>query len=213
MYKSLKLIVFVALLPLVVAAQEQPKATIFGGYSYLRNGGNNAISSNTLGGSNSLNGWEGQGTYNFTPYLGITADVNGMYRTVASFALLPGLSASANQRLYSFLFGPTVTASFGRIAVFGHALFGEAHSSLGAGLSLPIIGGLSQGLTGANAFAMALGGGLDIPVSRHFAIRAAQVDFLRTQFSSVDAFSTGLSSSSNGGQNSFRYSGGVVFRF
>jgi hypothetical protein len=56
MYKSLKLIVFVALLPLVVAAQEQPKATIFGGYSYLRNGGNNAVSSNTLGGSNSLNG-------------------------------------------------------------------------------------------------------------------------------------------------------------
>jgi hypothetical protein len=213
MHKSIKLMTLILLLPLVVAAQEQPKVTIFGGYSYLRNGGNNLISNNTLGGSNSLNGWEGQGTYNFTPYLGITADVNGMYRTVASFSLLPGLSASANQRLYSFLLGPSVTANFGRLAIFGHALFGEAHSSLGAGLSLPIIGGLSQGLTGANAFAMAFGGGVDIPVSRHFAIRAAQLDFLRTQFSSLDAFSTGLSNSSNGGQNSFRYSGGVVFNF
>jgi hypothetical protein len=213
MYKSVKLMVLICLLRLVVAAQEQPKATIFGGYSYLRNGSNNTLSNNTLGGSNSLNGWEGQGTYNFTPYLGITADVNGMYRTVASFSLLPGLSASANQRLYSFLFGPTVTAGLGRVSVFGHALFGEAHSSLGAGITLPIIGGLSQGLTGANAFAMAFGGGVDIPLTRHFAIRPAQVDFLRTQFSSADAFSTGLSSSSNGGQNSFRYSAGVVFRF
>jgi hypothetical protein len=101
----------------------------------------------------------------------------------------------------------------GPVSVFGHALFGEAHSSLGAGVNLPIIGGLSQGLTSANAFAMAFGGGIDIPVSRHFAIRAAQVDFVRTQFSSLDALSTGLSSSTNGGQNSFRYSGGVVFRF
>jgi hypothetical protein len=211
MHKSL--LPFIVLFSIVAFAQEQPKATIFGGYSYVRNGGNDVISNNTLGGSTSLNGWEGQGTYNFTPYVGLTADINGMYRTVASFSLLPGLSASANQRLYSFLFGPTIRANFGRVAVFGHALFGEAHSSLGAGLSLPIIGGLSQSLTGANAFAMAFGGGVDIPVSRHFAIRAAQLDLLRTQFNSVDAFSTGLSSSSNGGQNSFRYSGGVVFNF
>jgi Outer membrane protein beta-barrel domain len=208
MHKLVALVCLCVFVPLRLAAQEQPKATVFGGYSYLRNG-----SSNNFGGSNSLNGWEGQATYNFTPYLGITADINGSYRTAASFALLPGVSASANQRLYSFLFGPTVTANMGPVSVFGHALFGEAHSSLGAGVNLPIIGGLSQGLTSANAFAMAFGGGIDIPVSRHFAIRAAQVDFVRTQFSSLDALSTGLSSSTNGGQNSFRYSGGVVFRF
>ncbi len=47
----------ILLLPAVVAAQEEaaPKATIFGGYSYLRNSGNS-----------SFNGWEGQGTFNFT---------------------------------------------------------------------------------------------------------------------------------------------------
>ena len=209
MHKFATLVSLIVLAPLALAAQEQPKATIFGGYSYLRNGNND----NTLGGSNSLNGWEGQATYNFTRYLGVTADINGNYRTVASFSFLPGVSASANQRLYNFLFGPTVTANMGPISVFGHALFGEAHSSLGAGVNLPIIGGLSQGLTSANAFAMAFGGGVDIPVSRHFAIRAAQLDFLRTQFSSLDALSMGLANSSNGGQNSFRYSGGVVFRF
>jgi len=213
MHKLTKLLALILLLPLAAVAQEQPKATIFGGYSYLRNGSDNFLNNSTVSGSNSLNGWEGQGTYNFTRYFGITADVNGIYRTVASFSLLPGVSASASQRLYSVLFGPTVMANFGRVTVFGHALFGEAYSSLGAGVSLPIIGGLSQDLTGANAFAMAFGGGVDIPVSRHFAIRAAQLDLLRTQFSSLDAFSTGLSNSSSGAQNSFRYSAGVVFNF
>jgi hypothetical protein len=80
-------------------------------------------------------------------------------------------------------------------------------------LTLPIIGGISTGLTSANAFAMAFGGGVDIGVSRHFAIRAIQADYLRTQFSATDAIITGLSSSLNGGQNSYRASAGIVFRF
>jgi hypothetical protein len=176
------------------------RVTLFGGYDYLRNN------------SNGFNGWQGQGTFNFTRHLGVTGDVSGDYRTPISFSVL-GVTASAHQRLYTYLFGPTVTTSFGRASIFGHALFGQAHSSLGAGITIPIIGGISTGLTSANAFAMAFGGGLDIGLSRHFAIRAAQVDYLRTQFSATDALTTGLSTSLNNSQNSFRYSGGIVFRF
>jgi hypothetical protein len=110
------------------------------------------------------------------------------------------------------LFGPTVTANLGRSAVFAHALFGEARSSLGAGVGIPIIGGISTGLTSANAFAMAFGGGIDIALTRHLAIRAVQVDYVRTQFSATDALTTGLSSSLGNRQNSFRYSTGIVFR-
>jgi hypothetical protein len=36
---------------------------------------------------------------------------------------------------------------------------------------------------------------------------------LYTRFNSVDALSTGLSSSTSGHQNSFRYSAGIVIRF
>jgi len=86
------------LLPLVLLAQEVPQREIFGGYSYLRNSGN------------SFNGWEGLGTLNFTRYLGVTADVSGHYRTAAAFSPVAGFSISSNQRLYNFLFGPTVTA-------------------------------------------------------------------------------------------------------
>ena len=193
----------------LLAQSSEPKAAVednsgrvnvFGGYNYFRNG------------SQGFNGWEGQGTFNFTRHLGVTADVAGNYRTLASISLL-GVGVSANQRFYTYLFGPTVSGNFGRASVFGHALFGEAHSSLGAGVTLPIIGGLSTGITSANAFAMAFGGGVDIGVSRHFAIRAIQADYLRTQFSGTDAITTGLSSSLNGSQNSYRASAGIVFRF
>jgi opacity protein-like surface antigen len=202
--KMRKLVVLAAavMLPLALMAQEAPKAEIFGGYSLLRNSGNN------------LNGWNAQGSANFTPHFGITADFSGNYHTVGSLSPFTGTFISANQRVYNYLLGPTVTARFDKISIFGHSLFGVAHSSLGAGVTLPIIGGVSTGLTSANAFAMALGGGVDIGVSRAFAIRAGQLDYLYTRFSPTDALSTGLLSNSlSGHQNSFRYSAGIVFRF
>jgi hypothetical protein len=176
------------------------RATIFGGYSYLRNA------------SNGFNGWEGQGTFNFTRNLGVTADVSGASVMPFGFSVL-GISAGTYQHLNNYLFGPTVTANLGRSSVFAHALFGEARSSLGAGVALPIIGGISTDITSAHAFAMAFGGGIDIGLTRHLAIRAVQVDYLRTQFNATDALTTGLSSSLGNRQNSFRYSTGLVFRF
>jgi hypothetical protein len=176
------------------------RATIFGGYSYLRNA------------SNGFNGWEGQGTFNFTRNLGVTADVSGASLTPFGFSVL-GVSAGTYQHLNNYLFGPTVTANLGRTSVFAHSLFGEARSSLGAGVTLPIIGGISTGIASAHAFAMAFGGGIDIGLTRHLAIRAVQVDYLRTQFNATDALTTGLSGTLGNRQNSLRYSTGIVFRF
>jgi opacity protein-like surface antigen len=198
---TLALLVCLVVPAIAMAQDETPKVTVFGGYSLLRNGGNNS------------NAWDGQGTFNLNRYLGLTADVSGNYRNIASFSPLPGISPAVNQHLYTFLFGPTITGNLGRASVFGHALFGAARASSSAGVSLPFIGGLSTGVNSATAFAMAFGGGLDINLSRHFAIRPAQVDLVRTQFSPTDALTTGLSSSTSGAQNFLRYSGGIVFRF
>ena len=200
--KRFALVLFVCLLlPAVLLAQDEtPRLTVFGGYSLQRNGGNNT------------NGWDGQGTFNFNRFLGVTADVSGNYRNIASLPL-PIVSAGVNRSLYTFLFGPTVTGNFGRASVFGHALFGAARASSSAGISLPFIGGVSTGVRSASAFAMAFGGGLDFNLGRHFAIRPVQLDLVRTQFSPTDALATGLSSSTNGTQNFLRYSGGIVFRF
>ncbi|HEV2117649.1 MAG TPA: hypothetical protein VGR48_16565 [Terriglobales bacterium] len=196
------LVVFVCLLlPGVLLAQDEtPRVTVFGGYSLQRNGGNNA------------NGWDGQGTFNFNRFLGVTADISGTYRNIASLPV-PIISAGVNQHLYTFLFGPMVTGNLGRASVFGHALFGEARAGSSAGVSLPFIGGVSTGVNSASAFAMAFGGGLDLNLGRHFALRPVQLDLVRTQFSPTDALTTGLSTSTSGVQNFLRYSGGIVFRF
>ena len=143
---------------------------------------------------------------------GVTADFSGNSKQLAGISGL-GFSAGTQQHMYNFLFGPTVTGYFGKSSVFGHALFGAAHSSLNAGVSVPILGGISAPLDSANAFAMAFGGGVDIGISRHFAIRAAQVDFIRTNFNSLDALTSGLTTSTSNNQNNFRYSGGVIWRF
>ncbi len=60
---------------------------------------------------------------------------------------------------------------------------------------------------------MAFGGGVDIGVTRHLAFRAVQVDYLRTRLNTLDALSSGLSTSSDNRQNTFRYSTGLVLRF
>jgi opacity protein-like surface antigen len=211
-------------LPLFSMAQETSRVpargNIFGGYSLLHT--SNSLGSGlgtdlggTLGssfGGNNFNGWDGQGTFNFARHFGVTADFSGNSKQLAGFSAL-GFSVGARQHMYNFLFGPTVSTSFGKSSIFGHALFGMAHSSLGAGVTVPILGGLSAPLNSANAFAMAFGGGVDIGITRNFAIRAAQVDLVRTNFNTLDALAAGLSTSTGNSQNSFRYSGGVVWRF
>jgi hypothetical protein len=206
-------------LPLLSFAQQETnqvatRGTLYAGYSLLH--ANNDLGS-SLGSSNfnlggNLNGWEGQGTFNFTRHFGVTADFSGNSKQLAGFSVL-GFSAGTQQHMYNFLFGPTVTGYFGKSSVFGHALFGAAHSSLNAGVSAPIMGGISAPIDSANAFAMAFGGGIDIGLTRHFAIRAAQVDFIRTNFNSLDALASGLATSTSNNQNNFRYSGGVIWRF
>ena len=190
------------------------RGTIYAGYSLLHS--SNDLGSTSIGGSNfnlggSLGGWEAQGTFNFTRHFGLTADFSGNSKQLAGISGL-GFSAGTQQHMYDMLFGPTVTGYFGKSSVFGHALFGAAHSSLSAGITVPILGGISAPLDSSNAFAMAFGGGIDIGLSRHFAIRAAQVDFIRTNFNSLDSL-TGLTTGTSNNQNNFRYSGGVIWRF
>jgi hypothetical protein len=217
----LRAILFSAILclPVLSFAQQETsqvatRGTLFGGYSLLHS--SNDLGSTSIGGSNfnlggSLGGWEAQGTFNLTRHFGLTADFSGNSKQLAGFSAL-GFSAGTQQHMYDFLFGPTVTGYFGKSSVFGHALFGAAHSSLGAGITVPILGGISAPLDSSNAFAMAFGGGVDIGLSRHFAIRAAQVDFIRTNFNSLNSL-TGLTTGTSSNQNNFRYSGGVIWRF
>lgn len=171
MKKLITVAAVLAMLALPVLAQDAPKAELFGGYQYTRiNPGSGITGQN-------LNGWDAALTGNVGHTLGITADISGAYKTVA------GIS----NHDYFFLFGPTLAShSNESFTPFAHALFGVAHAS-GGGFS-------------DNAFAMGLGGGLDVKVANHVAVRLGQFDYLMTRFGSAT-------------QNNFRYSAGIVFRF
>jgi len=127
----------------------------------------------------SLNGWEVSATYRFLPWLGAAADFSGHYGTAVS---------PSNVHQYTYLFGPEVSLP-GRVAPFAHVLLGVAHESVSAvpvgALPLPV--GEVESIPGrtSSSFATALGGGIDLKLSRHFWIRAVQVDYLLTRFGSV----------------------------
>jgi opacity protein-like surface antigen len=106
-------------------------------------------------------GWQAQGSYNFNSHFGMTTDFGGQYRSIS------GTRVSQ----YEYLFGPRVMTRIQRVKLFGHGLVG-ANTFRVSG----------QSTTG---FAAGVGGGLDYEVSRHFAVRVIQADYLRTRLSNA----------------------------
>lgn len=165
-------------------AQDTPKLDVFAGYSYFQAnpGVSGADSFHLQGASASI-------AYNANNWLSGVADFGGYH---AGNILGTGIDTT----LSTYLFGPRVSYRHaGRFTPFAQALFGAAHASASA-----------FGATGSeNAFAMALGGGVDYGLTHHFAIRPFQVDYLLTRFNDTG---TGAQN-----QNNFRISTGIVFRF
>ncbi len=88
------------------------------------------------------------------------------------------------------------------MTVFAQALFGGARASRGGF-------GRSES---QNAFALSLGGGLDVRVHDVISIRPVQAEYLLTRFD--EGFAMGLPPSGSGSQqHNFRYSAGILFRF
>jgi len=184
-------VLLIGALPLL-AQDETPRVEVFGGYSYVN------ADFQDLGGRRSLNGWNGQANINVNRWLGITGDFGGYYGSTGKIVPTDDSSVSASFHDFSFSFGPTLTYRQPHYAPFFHALFGGNHVSLSAlGMS-----------TSNTAFALALGGGLDIPLKPRFGLRLAQVDWVRTQNCFPQIFLV-----CEGVQNNLRVSTGVMFNF
>jgi hypothetical protein len=87
-------------------------------------------------------------------------------------------------------------------------LFGGAHSNFYGNLykSCGVLGCVASKSPSNNAFDFLIGGGIDIPLGEHIAIRRAQFEYLLTRFG--NSFTAG-----NNNQSNFRYQAGVQFRF
>src|SRR5216684_1901 len=151
-------------------AQDYPKGEVAGNYTYIR----------INPGGTDCHGGGGSGAYSLNNYLGVVGEFSGCKVT--------GLPSGVSAHALTYLFGPRVTyRGYGRLEPFGEALFGGAHTSAsGGGATIT-----------DNAFAFAIGGGVDYKWKRNLAIRLGQFDYFYTKFGNTH-------------QNNFRIQAGVV---
>ena len=195
------LLIFLTLgLALSASAQDVPKVEIPVGFSMINvHPDLNPITSfNLFGGG-------GQVDFNFGNVFGIKADLFGYAQSsgLKNDLIKHGLSGAASGNLFTYMFGPQVKKHTGVFQPFGEALFGAAHTNTYATL-LTEENKVLNGARDNNAFAFAAGGGIDLALSKHIALRPVEVDYLLTRFGARNY---------HGDQNNFRYVGGLNFMF
>ncbi len=180
------LLAFLSLCGGLAYGQETPnKVDIFAGYSYVREN-----PGPTSGDSFSLNGGSASVTYHIRDWVSGVADFGGY--TNGNI-----LGTKVDGTLSTYLFGPRFSyRSYHHFKPFAETLFGVAH----AGASI------AGGANGSqNAFAMAIGGGVDYRINNRLSLRPLQVDYLLTRFAEGTA--------NNQSQNNLRASTGIVIHF
>jgi len=126
----------------------------------------------------------------------VTADFSGVYGSepyvpICTVPVPPGCPPQTQKlSAYHFLAGPSLTLRTHRAAPFVQALFGVAD--------------LREEKSGnRSAFAMGFGGGVDIPVGKHWAYRLFQADYIPAK----------RPADLGGWDHDFRLETGVVFNF
>lgn len=161
------------------SASAQDRFEAFGDYSYLH-------FSPTIGGvpARSFNGGGGGVALNFAKLFQIKADFQGygsttLTKVVPVTVILPGGGVipagtySSSASMFTYLFGPVVRIPLPVVKPFGEILFGGSNTAAYTNLEQAIIaGGGTIGISpNQHPFAMAVGGGIDISVSRRLSIR------------------------------------------
>lgn len=190
-----------------------PKADLFLGYSGVR-----AVPTTTLGNRMVwLSGGTASIAYNLNRYFGLVADFGGYRDTLIRLTgtgANPPRSVDSTGSAYTLLFGPRLSLrKYDRITPFAQALFGVIHASKVTTSSCssffpsrPTVPGSCTPLPTENAFAMTAGGGLDVKVHHHIAIRIIQAEYMMTRFADL---TTGIRQR----QDDVRLSAGIVFSF
>jgi opacity protein-like surface antigen len=207
----LTLLLVAACAPFVAAQSENSRFEFFGGYSLLRQDVegdedfNDFVNSDDL---RNLNGFNIAATGYFTERFGITGDFSAHFNSASVPASATGLTNSVEirQRSFNYLAGPQIRfTNNSRVTPFVRAMAGVQTNRLSfdnAELQ-QIIGENSMRSTD---FALAIGGGLDIRVSRRVAIRAFQIDY-NPVFVNDDQLTGGRERVDN-----VRFSAGIVFK-
>ncbi len=183
MRKLVFLVGLFALVSLPAFAQEGGSKDVSVEYSFVR-----ANPSTTAFSSFNANGGSASFAYNPRNWYGFTGEFSGYH--IGQIG-----SASVSTDLFTYMFGPQLYFHhYSRFTPFAQELLGVAHDGSSA---------FSAG--SHNSFAMALGGGVDVPFRGHISFRVGPIDYLWTQFPEIGT--------SRRSQNNLRVSGGVRWRF
>jgi opacity protein-like surface antigen len=139
--------------------------------------------------------------YNFTSLLGLAADLGGCKYFGET---IPALSSKLSGSDFTYMFGPRLTLR-GQSAFrpFAELNFGGNRLSLSCNSGTPCSGTTYS----KNAFALTVGGGFDIKLSKRFSLRPIQAEYLYTRFGNSCQLAL---CSDNNNQNSFRLKSGIV---
>ena len=176
-------------------AQEYPKYEVYGTYSGVL--ADIDVSHATIK-SHGLDGYGLGFQYNLAKYFGLVAEFTsngseGPIRDQSGTFVL-----TLDTRVNVLLFGPRFAYRTKHVTAFGHYLIGTASRKVGYD-NVPSVN--------TTELAMGVGGGLDVNIGKHFAIRAVQFDYVPIH--------SGVPLNTGGGNwfRNFRYQGGVVFKF
>ena len=158
------LFVIPLLLGSLAAAQDVPRAQVFGGISYLH------FDSEPLGFSNysNLGGYTFSPAFNITHRIGVVAEISGQY--------------GPHVNLRDLTFGGQALFPRGNKLFFVHGLFFDARSFVSVGTGA---GSTSRAIIG--------GVGMDLPLSPRFSLRVFQVDYVRSMLFNTDQNSVRVS--------------------
>lgn len=165
LFIAISLLVFAAL-PQVAIAQSAPASSweVGAGYNYLHTNAPPAVC-----GCFSMNGGNASVAYHLRPSFGIVAQFQGLRNG--------DVNASGHDlTLLTYLAGPryTYVSRTNRLAPFGEVLVGGSHASGG------LYASSSVASSSTNSFAASMGGGLDLALTQHIALRVVQLDYLLT---------------------------------
>jgi outer membrane protein OmpA-like peptidoglycan-associated protein/opacity protein-like surface antigen len=177
-----------------------PRFDLFLGYSNFRewSSGGNRLGW-LSGGSASL-------AINVNRYLGLVGDFGGYSADSFGPGAPPiGAQVNASGTVFTYMFGPRVSLRRNRFTPFAQTLFGGVHAGQ---VTLDDCSGIGcTPLPSENSFTMAAGGGLDITLTHHLALRLIQAEYVMTDFRNPYTLTGGTQR-----QNDMRLSAGLVFR-
>lgn len=202
-------------------AQDVPKAEVYLGYSYMRTATATQVNAfNNNGGLSSLQ-------YNFTNHLAVAGELGGYH--AGGISIHGPNFGTLDSTFFSYQFGPRVSVNkTGRVTPFLQYLVGGVHESRSFNIPTALISPGSRFPSDLrvemgpeftkirstqNAFAMTIGGGLDVKLTRLVAIRPAQVDYIPSHFSPFNVPGVPGNVNNTRWQHNLRYSAGIDFRF